>query len=473
MSGKFTRGVRVAVGALVLIVLSLVLGGGALQRVSAVAESQYEDLRVFTDVLALIQRNYVEKPNNKELVHGAIKGMLETLDPHSSFMPPEVYREMQVETKGEFSGLGIEITTKDDRIIVVTPIEDTPAFKAGILAGDQIVKIDGKPTRGMSLPDAVKLMRGPKGSAVKITIAREGSPEPIEFTVTRATIAVKSVKAKMLEPGFGYVRLTQFQERTAEDLGTALEKMEKEGLKGLVLDLRNNPGGLLDQAVKVGDYWVDSGLIVYTDGRIENQKMEFHAHREGVRRDYNMVVLINEASASASEIVAGALQDIGRAVVVGTQSFGKGSVQTIIPLSDGSALRLTTARYYTPKGRSIQAKGIAPDIVVEAGTVVAARGGDREIMRERDLSRHVQGDGERRDPAPANGAPPAAKPESKARPSAPARPADARTEAAFTLGEPGKDLQLDRAIDMLKSWQIFQALGAKRGAVAQQVAPTK
>ncbi len=475
MSVKLTRSVRLAVGALVLIVLSLVLGGGALQRVSAVAESQYEDLRVFTDVLALVQRNYVEKPNNKELVYGAIKGMLETLDPHSSFMPPEVYREMQVETKGEFSGLGIEITTKDDRIIVVTPIEDTPAFKAGILAGDQIVKIDGKPTRGMNLPDAVKLMRGPKGSSVKITIAREGSPEPIDFTLTRATIAVKSVKAKALEPGFGYIRLTQFQERTAEDLGPALEKMEKEGLKGLILDLRNNPGGLLDQAVKVADYWIDSGLIVYTDGRIENQKMEFHAHREGVRRDYNMIVLINEGSASASEIVAGALQDTGRAVVVGTQSFGKGSVQTIIPLSDGSALRLTTARYYTPKGRSIQARGIMPDIVVEAGTVVAARPGDREVIRERDLTRHFLGDGERREPAPANGTPPAAKPEPKGqpapsgRPAAPARPADARADAAFTFGEPGKDLQLDRAIDMLKSWQVFQALGAKRGAVAQQV----
>ncbi len=296
---KFTKSARIAIGALVLVVLSLVLGGGTLQRVSAMAESQYDDLRVFTDVLALVQRNYVEKPNNKELIYGAIKGMLETLDPHSSFMTPEVYREMQVETKGEFSGLGIEITMKDDRIVVVTPIEDTPAFKAGIQAGDQIVKIDGKSTKGMSLPDAVKLMRGPKGSTVKLTIVREGSPEPIDLTITRANIAVKSVKAKMLEPGYGYVRLTQFQERTADDLGAALDKLEKEGLKGLILDLRNNPGGLLDQAVKVADYWIDSGLIVYTDGRVENQKMEFYARRDTVRRDYNMVVLVNEGSASA------------------------------------------------------------------------------------------------------------------------------------------------------------------------------
>lgn len=477
MSVKSARRARLAVGALVLIILSLVLGGGALQRVSAVAESQYEDLRTFTDVLALVQRNYVEKPNNKELIYGAIKGMLETLDPHSSFMTPEVYREMQVETKGEFSGLGIEITTRDDRIVVVSPIEDTPAFKAGILAGDQIIRIDSKSTKGMSLPDAVKLMRGPKGSSVRITVAREGSPEPIEFTITRATIAVKSVKAKTLEPGFGYIRLTQFQERTAEDLGAALEKMEKDGLKGLILDLRNNPGGLLDQAVKVADYWIDNGLIVYTDGRIENQKMEFHAHRKGIRRDYNMIVLINEGSASASEIVAGALQDTGRAVVVGTQSFGKGSVQTIIPLSDGSALRLTTARYFTPKGRSIQAKGITPDIIVEAGTVVTARNGAREILRERDLDRHFRGADEGRGGVP-QGAPqaappgkpaPSGQPESKGRPAAPARAADARAEAAFTFGEPGKDVQLDRAIDMLKSWQVFQALGARRGAVAQQV----
>ncbi len=473
---KFTKSARIAIGALVLVVLSLVLGGGTLQRVSAVAESQYDDLRVFTDVLALVQRNYVEKPNNKELIYGAIKGMLETLDPHSSFMTPEVYREMQVETKGEFSGLGIEITMKDDRIVVVTPIEDTPAFKAGIQAGDQIVKIDGKSTKGMSLPDAVKLMRGPKGSTVKLTIVREGSPEPIDLTITRANIAVKSVKAKMLEPGYGYVRLTQFQERTADDLGAALDKLEKEGLKGLILDLRNNPGGLLDQAVKVADYWIDSGLIVYTDGRVENQKMEFYARRDTVRRDYNMVVLVNEGSASASEIVAGALQDTGRAVIVGTQTFGKGSVQTIIPLSDGSALRLTTARYYTPKGRSIQAKGITPDIVVEAGTVVAARTGNREVLRERDLERHFRGNDERREraPEPADSADPAVKPDSKA-PSAPSRttakPEAGRAEATFVLGEPGKDLQLDRALDMLKSWQVFQALGAKRAALAQQAGP--
>ncbi|HWP34359.1 MAG TPA: S41 family peptidase [Thermodesulfobacteriota bacterium] len=467
------RGARLALGTLVLLILTLALGGGALQRVSAVAESPYEDLRIFTDVLALVQRNYVEKPNNKELIYGAIKGMLETLDPHSSFMTPEVYREMQVETKGEFSGIGIEITTKDDRIVVVAPIEDTPAFKAGIQAGDQIVRIDGKSTKGMSLPDAVKLMRGPKGTTVRLTIAREGHPEPLEFTITRATIAVKSVKAKLLEPGYAYIRLTQFQERTADDLLAALERFEKGGLKGLVLDLRNNPGGLLDQAVKVADIWLDSGLIVYTDGRIENQRMEFHAHRDGVTRDYNMVVLVNEGSASASEIVAGALQDAGRAVVVGTQTFGKGSVQTIIPLSDGSALRLTTARYYTPKGRSIQAKGITPDIVVEAGTYVAARPSGREVIRERDLERHFRGDDEPAPKGPDRGAvegadPARSDPRGRSRP---ARPEEERAQPTFTLGEPGKDVQLDRALDMLKAWQIFQAMSGRRGALAQQAQP--
>jgi carboxyl-terminal processing protease len=476
---KAKRSARFAIGALVLVVLSLVLGGGALQRVGAVAESQYEDLRLFTDVLALIQRNYVEKPQNKELVYGAVKGMLETLDPHSSFMTPDVYREMQVETRGEFSGLGIEITTKDDRIVVVTPIEDTPAFKAGVQSGDQIVRIDGKSTKGMGLVDAVKLMRGPRGSSVKITVAREGAAEPIDFTITRATIAVKSVKTKTLEAGYAYIRLTQFQERSADDLGVALDKFEKEGLKGVILDMRNNPGGLLDQAVKVADYWIDSGLIVYTDGRIENQRMEFRATPDRVKRDYNMIVLVNEGSASASEIVAGALQDAGRAVVVGTQTFGKGSVQTIIPLSDGSALRLTTARYYTPKGRSIQAKGITPDIIIEAGTFVAARGVDREVIRERSLDRHFLGDDEKgekpekkdKEPAASPSASPAG-PQSKTK--APGAKDEAKAESpAFTLGEPGKDLQLDRALDMLKSWQVFQTLSTKRGAVAQQAAPAR
>jgi carboxyl-terminal processing protease len=474
---KNKRSARFAVGALVLIVLSLVLGGGALQRVGAVAESQYEDLRLFTDVLALIQRNYVERPQNKELVYGAVKGMLETLDPHSSFMTPETYREMQVETRGEFSGLGIEITSRDDRIVVVTPIEDTPAFKAGVQAGDQIVRIDGKSTKGMGLPDAVKLMRGPRGSSVKITVAREGVAEPIDFTITRATIAVKSVKAKTLEPGYAYIRLTQFQERSADDLAAALERFEKEGLKGLVLDMRNNPGGLLDQAVKIADYWIDSGLIVYTDGRIENQRMEFRATPDRVKRDYNMVVLVNEGSASASEIVAGALQDTGRAIVVGTQTFGKGSVQTIIPLSDGSALRLTTARYFTPKGRSIQAKGITPDILIEAGTFVAARNPDREVIRERSLDRHFLSDDERKEreketPPAAPSASPPAGPQSKTK--APGGKDEARPESpAFTIGEPGKDLQLDRALDMLKSWNVFQALATKRGQVAQQQAPAR
>jgi carboxyl-terminal processing protease len=355
------------------VALGLVVGKSLAQKASGVGEA-YESLKVFTDALSLIQKNYVEKANSKDLVYGAMKGMLEGLDPHSSFMNPDTFREMQVDTKGEFGGLGIEITMKDGILTVVSPIEDTPAFKAGIKAGDIIIKIDGKGTKDLTLMDAVKMMRGPKGTQVTVTVVRETFAEPKDFTVTRDIIAVKSVKSKTLESGYGYVRVAQFQEKTDTDLDNVLDKMEKEngGLKGLVLDLRNNPGGLLDQAVKVSDDFLESGLIVYTDGRIEGQKMTFSAKKEGTRPNYPIVVLVNSGSASASEIVAGALQDHGRALILGTQTFGKGSVQTIYPLEDGSALRLTTARYYTPSGRSIQAKGITPDIILETEKVKKA-----------------------------------------------------------------------------------------------------
>ena len=338
----------------------------------------YEYLRTFSDVIDLVKRSYVEEVKDKDIVYAAIKGILESLDPHSSFLPPDMYKEMQTDTKGEFGGIGIEITIKDGFPTVITPIEDTPAFKAGMKAGDHIVKIDGKNTKNMSLMDVVKLIRGPKGKAVTLTVAREGAQGLKEYTVVRDTIQVKSVKYRMLSDDYGYIRLAQFQEKTSKDLDNALKELYKankgKALKGLVLDLRNDPGGLLEQAVEVSDKFLSEGLIVSIEGRAgkrnpEDGKMKFYAQKKGIKYTGPMVVLVNEGSASASEIVAGALQDYKRAVIVGTKSFGKGSVQTIFPLGDGSAVRLTTAKYYTPRGRSIQSEGIVPDITVESNFV--------------------------------------------------------------------------------------------------------
>jgi len=422
------------------VALGLVVGKSLAQKASGVGEA-YESLKVFTDALSLIQKNYVEKVNSKDLVYGAMKGMLEGLDPHSSFMNPDTFKEMQVDTKGEFGGLGIEITMKDGILTVVSPIEDTPAFKAGIKAGDIIIKIDGKGTKDLTLMDAVKMMRGPKGTQVTVTVVRETFAEPKDFTVTRDIIAVKSVKSKTLESGYGYVRVAQFQEKTDTDLDNVLDKMEKEngGLKGLVLDMRNNPGGLLDQAVKVSDDFLESGLIVYTDGRIEGQKMTFSAKKEGTRPNYPIVVLVNSGSASASEIVAGALQDHGRALILGTQTFGKGSVQTIYPLEDGSALRLTTARYYTPSGRSIQAKGITPDIILETEKAKKALPRAFREVREKDLDGHLLV--------------PGAKPEKEEKTD---KPHGKEEKAEAPKEEEPEDIQLNRALELLKSWQVFQ-----------------
>ena len=350
----------------VLLLLTLSLGGGVASK-SNESAATYENLKLFTEVLSIIQSQYVDEVPPKDVIYGAIKGTLRGLDPHSSFLDPEMYREMQVETSGSFGGLGIEITLKDDVLTVVAPIEGTPAYRAGILSGDRIVKIEGLSTKDMQLTDAVKRMRGKPGSKVTISIAREGWAEPKDFPIVREQIRVQSVKSQQLEPGIEYIRLRQFQEQTSGDLEASLEKYSKEGkIQGLILDLRNNPGGLLTASVEVTEKFIDSGrLVVYTEGRVRNQNMRFQANSKRVFSDFPMVILVNQGSASASEIVAGALQDWGRAVVIGTQTFGKGSVQTIIPLSDGSGLRLTTAKYYTPKGRSIHGKGVTPDIIVE------------------------------------------------------------------------------------------------------------
>jgi len=361
-------------------------------KIPVFSQETYDQLKIFTEVLDIIQKSYVETPKSKELIYGAIKGMLNALDPHSSFLTPEEFKELQIETKGEFGGVGIEITIKDGWLTVVSPIEDTPAYQAGIKAGDRIVKIDGKPTKNMTLTEAVKLIRGEKGTKVILTIWRKGFNEPKDFEIIRDIISIKSVKFKTLEKGYGYVRLTSFQENTISELRNALLQLEKENkpLKGIILDLRNNPGGLLDQAVKVADEFLENGLIVYTKGRLKSQQMEFKAQKNQYPHPYPIVVLINEGTASAAEIVAGALQDHRRAILIGRTSFGKGSVQTIIPLEDGSALRLTTALYYTPKGKCIQATGIIPDL--EFNNIGPTKETPKyHILREKDLERHLKG----------------------------------------------------------------------------------
>jgi carboxyl-terminal processing protease len=339
----------------------------------------YENLKILTEVLSYVEANYVQEIEAEKLIHGAIRGMLRTLDSHSSYMPPDVYREMQVETEGHFGGLGIEITIRDDVLTVVSPIEGTPAYRAGLLPADKIITVDGESTKDMSLIDAVKKMRGPADTAVTIGIMREGFSEPKDFILTRAIIHIKSVSWKELPERIGYVRLRSFHKTTTEELEEALQDLEERHIGSLVLDLRNNPGGLLEQAIAVTDEFIEGGkLIVYTKGRLPSQNMKGYSKNEGAHMEHPMVILVNGGSASASEIVAGALQDLERATLVGTKTFGKGSVQTIIPLSDGSGLRLTTAKYYTPKGREIHGKGIIPDIVVEEPTVEPPAGGEQQ-----------------------------------------------------------------------------------------------
>ncbi|WP_028894875.1 S41 family peptidase [Syntrophorhabdus aromaticivorans] len=360
----------------------------------------YQYLKTFSDVIDIVKKNYVENVKDREIVYAAIKGILESLDAHSSFLPPDMYKDMQSETKGEFGGIGIEITIKDGFPTVITPIEDTPAYKAGVKAGDHIIKIDGKPTKNMSLMDVVKMIRGAKGKPVILTIAREGLAAPKDFRVIRDVIVVKSVKYKMLEDDYGYIRIVQFQEKTSRDLDNALKELvrmnKNKAVKGVLLDLRNDPGGLLEQAVEVSDKFLTDGLIVYMEGRKkEDRGMKFYARRDNSDYLGPLVVLVNEGSASASEIVAGALQDYKRAVVVGSKTFGKGSVQTVFPLGDGSAVRLTTAKYYTPKGRSIQAQGITPDILVDSNV---ERGKNKITpIKEKDLSKHIEPEKTRKD----------------------------------------------------------------------------
>jgi len=430
-------------GVLVVVAIFAFSSWALSQKVTPASNNTYESLKVFTDVLGIVQENYAEPVDSKEVIYNAIKGMVKGLDPHSSFMTPDEYNEMQIDTKGSFGGIGIEIGMRDNILTVVAPIEDTPADKAGLKAGDKIIKIGDKYTKDMTLNEAVGMMRGPKDTPVTISIMREGFKDLKPFTMNRAIIKVKSVKFKTLEDGFGYVRIVQFQENTSADLDKALKELTaKNGkLKGLVLDLRNNPGGLLKEAVSVSNEFIGSGLIVYTKGRVEDQNMTFSADGSNTQPDYPMIVIVNGGSASASEIVAGALQDHKRAIILGTQTFGKGSVQTIIPLTDGSAVRLTTSKYYTPSGRSIQAKGIEPDIIIGDAA--------KEHIHEKDLEGHLEAE------STSGGN----KEEVKK------KPVDkVKITEGVEKAKKGEDIQLIRALDYLKSWYIFKETGIKKAS---------
>ena len=368
------------------------------ERETARATLPVEELRIFSDVFGRIKNDYVVEVDDKELIENAIRGMLAGLDPHSAYLDAEQFTDLQVGTTGQFGGLGIEVGMEDGFVKVIAPIDDTPAQRAGVLAGDLIIRLDETPVKGMSLSDAVKIMRGDPGTDIVLTIVRDGLDQPIKITITRDVIKVKSVRARMLDPGYGYLRVSQFQSKSADNLVDAINELKKENggkLSGLVLDLRNNPGGVLNGAVAVSDAFLTKGMIVYTEGRIADSKLRFNATPDDILDGAPMVVLVNQGSASASEIVAGALQDHKRAIIMGSKTFGKGSVQTILPLSSDSALKLTTARYYTPSGRSIQAEGITPDIELQP-LQVAAVDRDIEPLKEANLSNHLENGGKKK-----------------------------------------------------------------------------
>lgn len=364
-------------------------------------ELPLDEIRTFTEVFAKVKNDYVEEIDDRKLLESAIRGMLEGLDPHSAYLDKEAYKELQQGTSGEFGGLGIEVDMEDGFIKVISPIDDTPAQRAGIKAGDLIIRLDDTPVKGMSLNDAVKLMRGKPKTDITLTVVREGEKKPLKITITRDIITVKSVRHRTLEPGFGYLRVSHFQTHTPNDVRRELQELKAENnnkLKGMILDLRNNPGGILSAAVEISDFFLEKGLIVYTEGRDKDSKLRFNAKPVDMLDKAPIIVLVNAGSASASEIVAGALQDHKRAVIMGQQTFGKGSVQTILPMANEAALKLTTARYYTPSGRSIQAEGITPDIIIDKLKVENIEN-DISTVKEADLSRHLTNDKATEQPA--------------------------------------------------------------------------
>jgi carboxyl-terminal processing protease len=396
VKGKESFRLKYAFLVILVFALGLSLGLAKSRKVGAVTDDIYERLRVFADVLSIIQKDYVdaEKTDSEGLVYGGIQGMLTALDPHSSFMPPDMFKEAQLDTKGKYEGLGIEIGVRDGVLTVVAPIEGTPAWKAGIKPNDQILKIDGEPTKKMSFLETVHRLRGPKDTTVTITIMRKGFDRPKDFTITRGVIPIRSVRSEIPEDGYSYTRISTFSERTVQEFREALRewKGSTQGPRqGLILDLRDNPGGLLDQAVKVADQFIDSGAIVSIKGRLPASRATYTAHSEGTEEDYPIVVLVSSGSASGSEIVAGALQDHDRAVIVGTKTFGKASVQTLYPLRDGSGLRLTTGRYFTPHGRDIQAEGIEPDVFLPPLEVEEEEDEERQEKPRRFLEKDLEG----------------------------------------------------------------------------------
>lgn len=436
--------------AFLILALGLVLGVSLTVGQSVFAEREEKgaatlplaELRTFTEVFARVKSDYVESVDDKTLLNYAIRGMLSGLDPHSSYLDVDGYKELQIGTSGEFGGLGLEVGMENGFVKVIAPIDDTPAARGGVQAGDLIIRLDDTPLQGMELNDAVKLMRGQVGTNITLTLLRKGEEKPLKITLTRAVIKVKSVKSQTLEPGYAYVRVSQFQAQTGANLIDAVSQLKKDNggsLKGMVLDLRNNPGGVLNGAVTVSDAFLEKGLIVYTEGRVKDSKMKFTATPEDVLKGAPMVVLVNGGSASASEIVAGALQDHKRAVIMGSKTFGKGSVQTILPITNDTALKLTTARYYTPNGRSIQAEGIMPDIITDNVKLTAGEKSNVEPLKEADLNRHLT-----------NGK----KPEGAG---------SSKPEAGSAIAEKDKeplvssDYQLYEALNLLKGLAILQS----------------
>ncbi len=436
---------------ILVLVLGVLVGAGITLDMTVLAERKetgealsplpLDELRTFTEVFSRIKSDYVESVEDTKLLKDAIQGMLSGLDPHSTYLDPESFRDVRIETEGRFGGLGIEVTMENGFIKVVAPIEDTPASRAGLKTRDLIIRLDEKAVKGMTLTEAVRVMRGKPGSDIMLTVVREGNTKPLKFTITRAVIKIRSVKHRLLEPGYGYLRIIQFQSGTNKNLIIALKKLgakNKGKLKGLVLDLRNNPGGVLNAAVAVSDAFLSKGLIVYTEGRVADSKLKFSATPGDLLDGAPIVVLVNGGSASASEIVAGALQDHKRAVIIGTKTFGKGSVQTIVPVGNGSALKLTTARYYTPSGRSIQAAGIEPDIIAEEAKLTRSDKGDR--LKEADLARHLEnGNAKNSKGAKKRGG--------------------KKTKEAGKHAPPDEDYQLHEALNLLKGISIFKTQG--------------